>query len=168
MSKKIEISIKQIETIDFTKYGQVIRIPAPHEAKPDLKSDIINFYGALGMFNSHDTIEFGICTFNKRDLVFEQLEQHILTQELLYAVDDDFIIPVAPNLIKSSGNLPDLDNLLAVRIRRGQGVIFHRCTWHWVPFPYKEESFALVGFIKDTSKNDLEIIDLDTKVRIKE
>ena len=168
MSKKIEIAVKHIETIDFSKYGQIIRIPATHEAKPDFESDIINFYGALGIFDSRDTIEFGICIYKKRDLVIEQLEQHMFSQELLYAIDDDFIMPVAPNLIKGSKNLPDLDNLLAVRLRRGQGIIFHKGTWHCVPFPYKKESFALVGFNKNTAKNDLEIIDLDAKVRMKE
>jgi len=123
-------------------------------------------YGALGVFDAKDTIEFGICTFKKRDLVIEQLEQHVLTQELLYAIDDDFIMPVATNIIQNSKNLPDIDNLIAVQLRRGEGVIFNKNTWHWVPFPYKEKSFALVGFIMDTAKKDLEIFDLKTKIRM--
>ena len=166
MAVKGEVSIEQIDSIDFKKYGQVIRIPAPDEKKPGFKSNIINFYGALGVFDAKDTIEFGICTFKKRDLVIEQLEQHVLTQELLYAIDDDFIMPVATNIIQNSKNLPDIDNLIAVQLRRGEGVIFNKNTWHWVPFPYKEKSFALVGFIMDTAKKDLEIFDLKTKIRM--
>jgi ureidoglycolate hydrolase len=162
------ISIDSIDAIDFSKYGQIIRIPASNERKPDFESDVINFYASLGVLDSGMPLEFGICTFKKRELIIEQLEQHIMTQELLFAVDDDFIMPVTSNLQSNGKNIPDLENLLAVRILRGEGVIFHRGTWHWVPYSYKEVSFALVGFTKDTAKNDLTIHTLATKIPMKE
>jgi ureidoglycolate hydrolase len=88
------------------------------------------------------------------------------TQELLYAIDDDFIVPVATNAVRGSTNVPDLENLIGVRIRRGEGVLFHRETWHSVPYPYKKESFALVCFAKDTAKEDMHIFKLEEKLRM--
>jgi hypothetical protein len=34
-------------------------------------------------------------------------------------------------------------------------VIFAPGAWHWVPYPLKARSFALVGFAVDTAKNDM-------------
>jgi ureidoglycolate hydrolase len=155
-----------LSSMDFAKYGQVIGIPDVKTKKPDFESEAISFFGALAVFDSAVPLEFGICVYKKRELVVEELEQHLSTQELLYAIDDDFIVPVATNAVHGSANAPDLKNLIGVRIRRGEGVLFHRETWHSVPYPYKKESFALVCFAKDTAKEDMHIFKLDGKPRI--
>jgi hypothetical protein len=86
------------------------------------------------------------------------------TQELLYAIDDDFIVAAAPNPVRGSTNLPDLEKLVGVIIRRGEGVLFHREIWHSVPYPYKKESFALVCFAKGTAKGDMHMFKLEKKL----
>jgi ureidoglycolate hydrolase len=156
-----------LDAIDFTKYGQVIRIPGEKDRRPDFESDDINFYGALGIFDLKVPVEFGICTVRKREFVVAQLEQHNRTQELLYAVDDDFVIPVAPNIVLGSKNAPDLENLVAVRFRRGEGVIFRKGVWHGVPYPFKKKSFALVGFAKNTAKKDFVVHTLSRKIKMR-
>ena len=152
--------------MDFAEYGQVIGIPDPKKKKPDFESELIRFYGALGVFDSKVPVEFGICVYKKRELVIEQLEQHLGTQELLYAIDDDFIVAAATNAAHGSTNVPDLNKLIGVRIRRGEGVLFHRETWHSVPYSRDKESFALVCFAKGTAKDDMHIFKLDGKPRM--
>jgi len=162
MFRKGELFVQNINEKNFKELGQIIRIPVEKGKKPDFESEIIRFYGKLGLINANRPFELGICIFKRRSFIVEKLEHHINTQELLYAIDDDFIMPVAPTL----DNVPDLDNIVAVRVNRSEGVVFERGIWHWVPYPLKDESFALVGFAKDTTENDLEIYTLDEKIRM--
>lgn len=160
MARKRNILIHHVNEDKLKRFGQLLRLPADEGKKPDFESDIITFYGQLGLLSCEGPTEFGICTYKKRALTIEHLEQHGNTQELLYAIDDDFIIPVAPPL----NNAPDLDNMVAIRVHRSEGIIFEKGIWHWVPYPLKDESFALVGFAKDTAKNDLVVFDLDEQI----
>jgi ureidoglycolate hydrolase len=150
--------------MDFSEYGQVIGVPDAKKRKPDFNSELIRFYGALGVLDTKVPVEFGICVYKKRELVIVELEQHLGTQELLYAIDDDFIVPAAANAAQGSTNVPDLKKLVGVKIRRGEGVLFHRETWHSVPYPCKKESFALVCFAKGTAKEDMHIFKLEEKL----
>jgi ureidoglycolate hydrolase len=167
MASSGKVPVFLLSSIDFAEFGQAIRIPEKKLKPPDFESEEISFYGALGLFDTKVPIEFGICIYRKRPFAVEQLEQHARTQELLYAIDDDFIMPIAPNTKRGSTNVPDLEKLIAVKIRRGEGVLFHRETWHSVPYPFIKESFALVGFAKDTAKEDLRVFKLDEKVGMK-
>ena len=162
MFGKGELLVQYLNKKNFQELGQIIRIPIDKGKKPDFVSEVIKFYGKLGIINGNGPFELGICIFKRRHFIVEQLEHHVHTQELLYAIDDDFIMPIAPTL----GNFPDLENMVAIRVRRGEGILFERGVWHWVPYPLKDESFALVGFAKDTAKNDLVIYDLDEKIRM--
>ena len=166
MSGKRELLVQYVDKSNFQELGQIIRIPVEEGKKTDFESEVIKFYGGLGLINCNGPIELGICTFKKRTLIVEHLEHHAHTQELLYAIDDDFIMPVAPMLDNKIKNSPDLKNMVAIRVRRGDGIIFESGVWHWVPYHLKDESFALVGFAKDTAKNDLVIYDLDESIRM--
>jgi ureidoglycolate hydrolase len=142
--------------------GELLRLPAVDERRPDIENETIRFWARLGLIASRKAVELGICSYKRRPFEVERLEQHRRSRELLYAVDDDFIMPVAPNL--KEGNQPDLSRVVALRLRRGQGIVFSEGTWHWVPYPLKEESFALVGFALDTSKKDIFFHDLTAKI----
>lgn len=168
MARISSITLQYANKSNFKGLGQLIKIPDDESKKPDFESDILTFYGGLGLINSNLPIELGICIFKKREMIIEQFECHSLTQELLYAIDDDFVMPVAPNLTQKDGDVPDLEKAVAIRIRRGEGVIFERGVWHSVPYPFKDESFALVGFTKNTAKNDLKIFNLKEKIRMVE
>lgn len=144
--------------------GQIIYTPKESEREPTLQSDSFKFYGGIALMNIKNVFELGICTFNQRELETDQLEQHALTQELLFAIDGDFIMPVAPIIQKSGESWPDLDHLVAIRVRMGEGVVFNDGIWHWAPFPLKKSSSVIVGFEKDTADKDLVIRDLDSRI----
>ncbi len=128
------------------------------------KSEIIRFHGNLGEVGIEGPMEFGICEYRKRPYSFNQMEHHVLTQELLFAIDDDFIMPVAAD--GEDGKYPDMESLTAILVRKGEGLIFGKGIWHWVPFPKKNKSFALVGFRKGTAAEDLVIVPLGMDVKM--
>jgi hypothetical protein len=164
VSKMIEVRAKGSGEIDFTGLGVIVGLPDSSVRAPDLESETIRFYGKLGVLESAAGIELGICAYKARPLVVDRMEQHRLSAELLLAVDDEFIMPAAPNI--EGANEPDLSKLVALRVRRGEGVVFARGVWHGVPFTLKEESFAVVGFSLDTAQNDMYFRDLDPRVTI--
>ncbi len=161
----IDVKVEYLSPSVFgSSLGQIIYTPKEGEREPTLQSDSFKFYGGIAYMNIKHVFELGICTFKKRDLVTQQLEQHALTQELLFAIDGDFIMPVAPIIDKEGEACPDLDRLVAIRVKTGEGVVFNDGIWHWAPFPLKGSSSVIVGFEKDTVEKDLVIRDLDSKI----
>jgi hypothetical protein len=164
MNETIDVQARPSRECDLSGLGVILRLPEDAERAPDLETESIRFYGALGVMKSAGGIELGICVYKRRPLLVDRLEQHRLSAELLLAVDDDFVVPVAPDSRRQGG--PDLSRLVALRVVRGEGVVLTKGVWHGVPYPLKEESFALVGFNVGTAQNDLSFHDLDTRIRI--
>ena len=90
------------------------------------------------------------------------MEQHLRSQELLYAIDDDFIAVTAPD----DGGAPRLSELVALKVKRGEGLLFQKGVWHSAPYPFSAESFALVGFTRGTATKDMIIRDIGRKIAI--
>ncbi len=122
------------------------------------------FFGELGVMNCPGEIEFGICVFHERPLVLNQMERHALTPELLYAIDEDFIAVAAPS--EPGGKAPRLSELAALKVRRGEGLLFQAGCWHWAPYTFSNESFALVGFARGTATEDMTIQPLGRTITI--
>jgi ureidoglycolate hydrolase len=161
-----DLKIAHVSAENFMNLGQIVTIPIEGSRKVTLESPFFKFYGGLGIMDFSGPMELGVCTFRSRDFVVEELEQHAHTQELLYAIDGDFIMPVAPIEKRNGGPWPDLSKITAISVRQGEGVIFHRGIWHWAPFPLQPVSSVLVGFAKDTAENDLVIRKLDATFRL--
>lgn len=159
-----ELKIVTVKQEMFNDFGVVIKIPKEGEKEPTLKSSFFKHYAELGFINCKEPVEFGITTFNKRKLLVEKLEQHANTQELLYAINGDFIMPVAPIVYKGGEAFPEVGKIIAITVGKGEGVIFNDGVWHWAPYPSdKEKSSVLVGFKKGTCHNDIIIKDLPQK-----
>jgi len=166
MASNKELRVLDAATTDLRGIGVALRLPDPAVRRPDVENDIIRFFGKLGVIEAPGGVEFGICAYEHRDFVVESLEQHRRSGELLYAIDDDFLMPVAPNL--PGANQPDLSKACALRVRRSEGVIFAPGAWHWVPYPIKKgKSFALVGFAIDTPANDMSFHSLSPGLRFR-
>jgi ureidoglycolate hydrolase len=150
---------------DLTGIGVSLRLPDSGTKRPDVENDVLRFFGKLGLIQATQGVEFGICAYNRRDFTVEEMEQHKRSAELLFAVDDDFIMPVAPNI--AGVDRPDLAKAFAIRVRRSEGVLFDPGAWHWVPYPTgKEKSFALVGFALDTPANDMSLHAISPALRM--
>jgi hypothetical protein len=154
MASNRELKVLDAATADMSGIGVALRLPDPAVRRPDVENELLKFFGKLGVIEAPAGVEFGICAYEHRDFVVEKLEQHRQSGELLFAIDDDFLMPTAPNL--AGVNQPDLSKACVLRVRRSEGVLFAPGAWHWVPYPIKEgKSFALVGFAIDTPANDM-------------
>lgn len=153
MARSFELTVIEAAKADLNGIGIALRLPEPSERRPDVENDIIRFFGKLGVIEAPGGVEFGICAYEKRNFAVDGLEQHRRSGELLYAIDDDFLMPVAPNI--AGVDQPDLSRAFTIRVRRSQGVIFAPGAWHYVPYPLKARSFALVGFAVNTAKDDM-------------
>ncbi len=143
---------------------QLVARPArPEGGPPDLGVDV-EFYGELGLLECPGKMELGICIFRRRPMVLDKMERHVGTPELLYAVDDSFIAVAAPDA--PGGGAPDPSALVALEIHRGEGLVFARGCWHWAPYPFAKESFALVGFARGTATADMDIRPLGREITI--
>ncbi len=164
METKANIPVIDAAAADLAGIGDVVRLPDGTGRRPDFENEIIRFFGRLGVIEAATAVEFGICAYRKRPFRVDRLEQHRSSRELLVAVDEAFIMPVAPNI--AGEDRPDLSRAFALRVRRSEGVIFARGVWHAVPYPLKDESFALVGFALGTSQDDMFFHDLAPALRM--
>ena len=160
MTENVKLKLEYLNEENFNGLGDIIQ--NQFEGKtPLLDESFFNHYGPLAFLECDGPVEFGITRFKKRPLVLEKLEQHAQTPEMLYAIDDDFIMPVAPIVYKNGESYPDIDKIKAIRVKQGDGVIFNDGIWHWAPFPAtNEKSSVLVGFKKGTAENDIIIKEL--------
>jgi len=143
---------------------QYIALPPKSAEGPQKVGEVIEFYGELGLMKVPGEMELGICVFHKRPLVQEQMERHLSTQELLYAIDDDFIAVAAPG--GPGAKAPLASELVALEVRRGEGLLFQKGCWHWAPYPFAKESFALVGFSRGTATADMDIQPLGREITL--
>jgi hypothetical protein len=166
MASSKGLIVVEAATSDLSGIGVAVRLPGPGGRKPDVENELLRFFGKLGVIEAPGGVEFGICAYERREFAVDKLEQHRRSAELLYAIDDDFLMPAAPNL--SGVNQPDLSRACVLRVRRSAGVIFAPGAWHWVPYPLKRgSSFALVGFAIDTPANDMSFFELTPSLRFR-
>lgn len=159
-----KLIIEDFNEKKLKEFGNLIKVPKKDERKPTLESDFLKYYGGMGFLSCKDLLDFGIITFKKRDFEVEQLEQHTLSNELLFAIDRPFVIPITSNIYNNGEAFPDIKKIKAIRINQGEGIIFKKGIWHWAPFPLSnEEASALVAIRKGTCDDDIFIKKLDTK-----
>lgn len=159
-------TIRVVTEIPASLASSVKRIARPPRdpGGPPTANDAITWFGELGVIRCRSELELGICVFRRRPSVIDRMEQHARTQELLYAIDDDFIAVAAP--ADPATKAPRLSDLAAVIVRRGEGLLFQTGAWHWAPFPMKDESFALVGFARGTATKDMIVRELGQTIII--
>jgi len=151
------LKIQNIWDMDLQMIGKAIRIPEEGSIKPSVETSFFKHYGPLGFLQCSDALELGIATFDKREFSLQRLEQHSKTQELCFAINGDFVMPVASTKYISGEEYPDEDGIMALHVRTGEGVILNSGVWHGVPFPFGENVRAavLVLFRKDTVSTDI-------------
>lgn len=109
----------------------------------------------LGLCNA---LNAGRLECQVRDLSVSKLERHVQTPEMLFAMEGDSVICVAPPQEAKDGTL---QGLKAVRVAKGQALILDVGAWHWIPFPIGgQASCFLVVFRAKTVADDLDFCDL--------
>lgn len=146
------VKAKHISQEVMKGLGKAICITA--ETKPDAQTDIQSYYGQLAIMKCEDAIQIGICVAKNREYTVDEMEQHVQTSELLFAVKGDFVTAVTSSAEVNGKLCPDIDKVIAVRVDQGEGIFFDEGIWHWTPYAITPTCDVLVAFKKDTPKND--------------
>lgn len=152
---KRKLKVRELTAKDFAPYGFVITV---REKKPKLKEKIFTFWDGLAVMKAEGDIGFSLLEVVKREREFSKFERHLSTQEVFFAIDGDVIVIVGeptPNMDR-----PDLGRAAAFRLIAGEGILMHKGTWHWVPYPYGDKAHLLIVFRAGTPDEDVEIKDM--------
>lgn len=162
----MKLKVVEVTKENFAHIGQVIQIPDVENTPAQLQGDGFVHHAELAFIDTVGPLEFGITTFFKRPLKTNRLEQHAQTQELLLAMDGPFVMPVAPKMVVDGKEVPNISRLMAIYVKQGEGVIFHKGNFHWAPYALGERTSVLVGFEPKTWANDIIFYDLDEEIEL--
>lgn len=157
----MQIRAKKLTAEDFAKYGEVIDLSPSVE--PTISADVLDYWKQQAVFSIDGPAEIGVLKVKKHEMVFDQMEQHTETPEILIGLDGGFIVPVAP----PSEDVPNPESIEAFEVGANQAIMMKRSCWHWVPNPAdKDELIILVLFKDNTSEDDLVIEDLAEQCKV--
>lgn len=153
MIKKLEVN--SLDNISFADYGHLI---SNENIEPTMEENTFTFWDDMAEMNIEGKTGFGILEVDKRSKDFTNLERHVKTEEIFFALDADVIVLVG----KATPNqeVPDIETVKAFKLEKGKGVFLFIGTWHWLPYPLAEKARLLVVFQQGTVDYDLEIKDL--------
>lgn len=88
----MEIKARKLSAEAFTRYGEVIDLSPAGEATAS--ADVMAYWKRQGVFDIDGPVEIGVLKVKKHEMVFDQIEQHTETPEILIGLDGGFIVPV--------------------------------------------------------------------------
>jgi len=157
----MNIEIQPLTIEKFKRYGQVVM--PPETAEPTIANDDLTYWKQQALVKIKGDIEIGVLKVKKHEMMFNEMEKHNETPEMLIGLDGDFVVPVAP----PSEDIPSLEQIEAFHVKHGQAIIMDTDCWHGGPKPLdKNEVTILVIFKDNTSQNDLVLKELREPCRI--
>jgi ureidoglycolate hydrolase len=149
----MRIPINDIRHDDDCSFGKIIKLPQDTALRV---SENFKYLKQQAIIDVNYPVEIGHLQVNGNHTTFNQMERHEKTPELLIPLDGDFIIPVCTSFNK----LPDLNSLIALRVRQGEALLLNRNCWHWMPCAVSGQMSILVIFRNNTSAEDIIIENL--------
>ena len=156
-----ELEVNSLTNKNFADYGYLI---SNENIEPKMEENTFTFWDDLAEMNIEGKTGFAILEVNKRSKDFTNLERHVKTEEIFFALDADVIVLVG----KATPNqeVPDIETVKAFKLEKGKGIFLFIGTWHWLPYPLAEKARLLVVFQQGTVDYDLEIKDLKKLKRV--
>jgi len=153
MIKKLEVN--SFTDVSFADYGYLI---SNENIEPKMEENTFTFWDDLAEMNIEGKTGFSILEVNKRNKEFTNLERHVKTEEVFFAIDKDVVVLVG----KATPNqeVPEIETVKAFKLENGKGVLLYKGTWHWLPYPLAEKARLLVVFQQGTVDYDLKIKNL--------
>ncbi len=150
-----ELEVNSITNVSFADYGYLI---SNENIEPKMEENTFTFWDDLAEMNIEGKTGFGILEVNKRNKEFTNLERHVKTEEVFFAIDKDVVVLVG----KATPNqeVPEIETVKAFKLENGKGVLLYKGTWHWLPYPLAKKARLLVVFQQGTADYDLEIKNL--------
>jgi ureidoglycolate hydrolase len=157
-----ELKILPLTSTAFADFGKVLNKvggdPMGHSAE-------FNYWGKLGEFHIDGRISSGHLVAFQRPAVVRRLESHARTPEILVALEGDSALCLArPGISPNDGR----GGIQAFLLARGDAIVLHPGTWHWIPVPIGCATAAfLVLFAEGTEDNDIAFCDLKAEIELR-
>lgn len=155
------VTTQELDQANFAPYGKLVDRPG---RPSDISSRDLEYWGGLATLACEDPLDVGWLKIMPHQMVIGSLEHHRQTSELLVALDEDILIPVARN--QAATNQPDLASIRVFRLRGGSGVIIAPSVWHTLPLPTQGSATCLVVFRQGTVSDDFHEVALGDPVSV--
>jgi len=156
-----EIKIERLTPEAFAPFGRVLTIPAGVESgaldRPDL--DVwMGISDLMGLEKQEPVLTMLKCT--RHNLPVNKIERHVTTAEAFIPLEGESVMIVAPVSDPNDPNaMPDESQLRAFILDGSMGVFLPRGSWHWAPFPLRDDATFILLFDKNIN-DDIEIRDI--------
>lgn len=150
------IKVLPLTAETFAPYGQIVSIPTDVDTCPRV-SDRYNFWPKVATIKARGGNEFqiGISTLLKRPNRMDKIERHLISDEIMWPLTGDLIMPFALNKSMDKDEICDFTAITAFLVERNTGVLIGPGVWHWTPYPLQEEVSMICSFETDTQLKDL-------------
>ena len=141
-------------------FYQIIKLP---EKTPLFSNDILDFFCPLGSFPGYEEgYDIGICSIKKQFSIFNRMERHLDSCEILIPINEDMFVPMAP-----PGDVPVTEHIRLVPVNKGELICMNEGVWHFAAGPIKAKALDYFVILKtSTPETDLEMKDLDDTIVI--
>ncbi len=144
--KTRQVNVRSINNESLKSMAKHICLPGK---SPDRSTINCNVWSNI--FGFDFPVEANFLEVKKRSLLLKQMEKHAHTPELVISLNGPTIVPLAP-----AGDLGcSQENMLAVVLDQGEGLLLEPGTWHLAPFPVNDTAEVLVIYKKGTSQDDM-------------
>lgn len=151
--KKIPLIVASPENLaPFAKY-----IGFPRNKTPSVeRSDITYFHDICDTddFTNHPVASYLIA--KPHDFSLANIERHMETEEAVIPLCGESIMVLGP-----AGEF-DINKLIAIHLDGSFGIIMHRNTWHFAPFPLNGYQATFMLLSGRHTPNDIEVLDIET------
>ncbi len=159
----MKIKSVDLSKAEFAPYGKILTLNDIADFTPLGEGDDFTWTGTSEEFAIGGAGCSGMLLCRPRKMAVEKMEHHVGTVEILVAVEQDYVLCVAPKCVPE----PEMDKVKAFKVKQGTVLMMDPGCWHWIPFPMAEKMAKVLVIFKDkTGDEDLVFADLPEVVEI--
>lgn len=154
------MEILELTAKNFEPFGRIL---TDADVRPVGASKEFDWYDTAGGIPMNETCCTGLLSCRPRERRVVKMERHLCTSEVLFPLDGNSVLVVAP----PEDSLGSVSGVKAFRLPVGTSVVMKVGTWHWIPFPEgKEDVRILVLFRDGTGADDLDFKELPEAIHV--
>ena len=152
--------VEKLTAESFKDFGQLLTMKDVPAVKAENEFDWYDTAGNIELSGSCCT---GMLVCRPRPKKVVKMECHTQTSEVLFALEEDTVLAVAP----AGDSLEDNNSIRTFLLPQGTAVVMKTGTWHWIPFPAGGNDAKIMVLFRDgTGADDLNFKDLCCEIDI--
>ncbi|WP_408011237.1 ureidoglycolate lyase [Pseudalkalibacillus sp. A8] len=152
----METQIITLTKENFKAFGRIVDIP---ESSPTKMGEGWECWNYIQMMDVDTKVGMGLVNSHERPFVIDSMERHDSREELLIAIGQDIIQPVASTEnLNDPNEKPKAENVLCFHLKKGQGIILNKGVWHSPAYPADQSTSYFFAIEKKPDKYGDEIV----------